>query len=305
MFENSNLINKLPKVKGRLKSNAPLGHMTWFGVGGNAEVLFKPADKQDLVDFINVCPKDIPIIVIGVASNLIIRDGGIPGVIIRMGSGFTDIDVVEDQTIKVGAGVLDLNVSLKALDENITGLEFLSGIPGTIGGALRMNAGSYGSEVKDVLVTAEVLFKDGSVKNMTAEEMGLSYRHNDLSKDVIFLGCSFKGAVGEHVDIKAKMDEIKEKRETSQPIKSKTGGSTFANPEGYSAWKLIDEAGMRGFKIGGAQISEQHTNFMLNTGDATAADLEELGEEAIRRVFENTGIKLKWEIRRIGEPLKK
>lgn len=296
------LKQKLPEVRGRLTYNAPLGHMTWFGVGGAAEVLFKPADKQDLIDFIKNCPKDIPVTVLGVASNLIIRDGGIPGVVIRLGREFGDIKVT-GTTVTAGAAALDLNVALVCLKESVAGLEFLSGIPGTIGGALRMNAGAYGRETKDVLIAAEVLFHDGSVRQMTAAEMDMRYRHNGLPTDVIFLSCTLQGEAGEAAAIEQKITEIKTKRAESQPIKSKTGGSTFANPEGAKAWQLIDAAGCRGLKIGGAQMSEMHANFMINTGDTTAADLERLGEKVRQKVYEQSQIMLRWEIKRIGMPL--
>lgn len=297
-----NISDRLPKVRGRLTANAPLGAMTWFNVGGSAEILFKPEDKQDLIDFIKNCPKDIPITVLGVASNLIIRDGGIPGVVVRMGRDFAGI-AVEGNDVIAGAAALDVNVATVATDKSLTGLEFLSGIPGTIGGALRMNAGAYNGETKDVLKTAEVLFRDGAVKHMTASEMGMSYRHNDLPKDVIFLGCVLQGKAGNAEDIKARIDEIKAKRGETQPIKSKTGGSTFANPDGQKAWQLIDQAGCRGLKIGGAQVSEMHCNFIINTGNATAADIERLGEEVRKRVYATSGIQLRWEIKRIGTPL--
>ncbi len=290
---------KLPEVRGRLTTNAPLGHMTWFGVGGPAEVLFKPADKQDLVDFVKNCPKDTPLTVLGVASNLIIRDGGIPGVVIRLGREFSDVKIT-GTTVQAGAAALDINVALACLREKVAGLEFLSGIPGTIGGALRMNAGAYGRETKEVLQSAEILFHNGTVRQMTPQEMGMDYRHNGLPEDVIFLGGTFQGVAGEAADIEQKMSDIKTKRAESQPIKSKTGGSTFANPDGAKAWQLIDAAGCRGLKIGGAQMSEMHANFMINTGAATAADLERLGEEVRRRVFEHSGIELQWEIKRIG-----
>jgi UDP-N-acetylmuramate dehydrogenase len=293
---------KLPEVRGRITYNAPLGAMTWFGVGGPAEALFKPADKQDLVDFIKACPKDIPITVIGVASNLIIRDGGIPGVVIRLGGEFAQVKI-DGTKVEAGAGALDFNVSLACLKASVAGLEFFSGIPGTIGGALRMNAGAYGRETKDVLQSAEVLFRDGTVKHMSAQDMGMSYRHNDLPEDVIFLGGVFKGEAGDAAAIEARMNEIKTKRSESQPIKSKTGGSTFANPEGAKAWQLIDAAGCRGLKIGGAQMSEMHANFMLNTGGATAADLERLGEKTREKVYGKSQIMLRWEIKRIGIPL--
>lgn len=300
----SGIEERLPQVRGRLSYNAAIGHMTWFGVGGPAEALFKPADREDLIAFVKNCPKDIPITVLGVASNLIIRDGGIPGVVIRMGREFAQMDV-DGTTVTAGAAALDLNVALTAAKHEVAGLEFLSGIPGTIGGALRMNAGAYGGETKDVLKTAEVLFPDGTVKHMTAEEMGLSYRHNDLPKDVIFLSATFEGKKDDRAAIEARMDEIKQKRGETQPIKSKTGGSTFANPDGHKAWQLIDEAGCRGLTIGGAQMSELHCNFMINTGTATAADIERLGEEVRKRVAEKSNIMLRWEIKRIGVPLDK
>lgn len=300
----SGIEDRLPPVRGRLSYNAAIGHMTWFGVGGPAEALFKPADREDLIDFVKNCPKDIPITVLGVASNLIIRDGGIPGVVIRMGREFAQIDV-NGTTVTAGAAALDLNVALTAAQHALAGLEFLSGIPGTIGGALRMNAGAYGGETKDFLKTAEVLFPDGTVKHMTADDMGLSYRHNDLPKDVIFLSAAFEAKNDDRAAIEARMDEIKQKRGETQPIKSKTGGSTFANPDGNKAWQLIDEAGCRGLTIGGAQMSELHCNFMINTGTATAADIERLGEEVRKRVAEKSKIMLRWEIKRIGVPLDK
>ncbi|MBL8712024.1 MAG: UDP-N-acetylmuramate dehydrogenase [Alphaproteobacteria bacterium] len=298
------LIERLPEVAGRLTENAALGHMTWFGVGGPAEVLFKPEDREDLINFITRCPKDIAITMLGVASNLIIRDGGVPGVVIRLGREFAGIEV-DGTNVTAGAAALDMNVALTAAKHEIAGLEFLSGIPGTIGGALRMNAGAYGGETKDALISAEVLFRDGTVKQMTPAEMGLSYRHNDLPRDVIFISSLLKGRAGDKAEIEARMDEIKSKRAESQPIRTKTGGSTFANPDGKRAWQLVDEAGCRGFKVGGAEISNLHCNFMINTGGATAADIERLGEEVRKRVAEKSGVMLRWEIKRIGIPLEK
>lgn len=298
------LIDRLPAVRGRLTENAAIGHMTWFGVGGPAEVLFKPEDRDDLAQFIASCPADIPVTVLGVASNLIVRDGGIPGVVIRMGREFAQI-TADDTVVSAGAAALDINVALTAAKHHIAGLEFLSGIPGTIGGALRMNAGAYGGETKDVLRHADVLLRDGSIKTMTGAEMGLTYRHNDLPDDVIFLSATFDGQKGVQADIESRMDDIKTKRGETQPIKTKTGGSTFANPEGHKAWQLVDSAGCRGLQIGGAQVSELHCNFLLNTGGATAADIERLGEEVRKRVAENSGVMLRWEIKRIGVPLPK
>ncbi len=322
MFAN-NLEQRLPPVRGRLTPNAPLAAMSWFRVGGVAEVLFKPEDRDDLIQFIKNCPADIPVTVLGVASNTIIRDGGIPGVVIRMAGALTDIKISANETgtgsvppitgsvptIYAEAGVLDLYLAQIALKNNIGGLEFLSGVPGTIGGAIRMNAGAYGGETKDVLVYADVLYRDGTVKQMTPDDMHLTYRHNDLPEDVIFLGGLFKGVPAEPAAIEQKMQEIKTKRGESQPIREKTGGSTFANPpvppgtdpkEARKAWQLVDQAGCRGLTVGGAQMSPMHANFMINTGTATAADLEKLGEEVRKRVAEKTGIMLRWEIKRVG-----
>lgn len=298
----SRLIDRLPKVAGRLTEKAPLGHLTWFGVGGPAEVLFRPASRDDLVSFIRDCPSDIPLTVIGLASNMIIRDGGISGVVIRLGGSFAEI-AVDGLEMTAGAAALDINLSLMAAKHGIAGLEFFSGVPGSVGGALRMNAGAYGGETKDMLVSAEVLFRDGTIKNMTAAEMQMAYRHNALPHDVIFLSARFRGMTGDKSEIEKRMDEIKAKRMETQPIKTKTGGSTFANPDGHSAWKLIDAAGCRGYRIGGAQVSEMHCNFMINTGDATAADIERLGEEVRTRVLAQSGVNLRWEIKRIGNPL--
>jgi len=292
---------RLPQTRGRITLNAPLGPMTWFGVGGPAEVLFKPADREDLVDFIRALPGDVPVTVLGVASNIIIRDGGIRGVVVRMGREFASI-AAEGTDIIAGAAALDANVAQVALQHSIAGLEFFSGVPGTVGGALRMNAGAYGGETAQVLVDADVLYRDGAVKRLKPADMGMSYRHNSLPDDVIFLGARFKGASGPAEEIRAKMEDIKIKRAGTQPIRSKTGGSTFANPPGKKAWELVDKAGCRGLKIGGAMMSEMHANFMINDGTATAADLENLGEEVRRRVYAHSGIMLDWEIRRIGVP---
>jgi UDP-N-acetylmuramate dehydrogenase len=301
---NTTLLERLPKVRGRLTPNAPLGPQTWFGVGGPAEVLFKPEDREDLINFICACPKEVPVTVLGVASNMIIRDGGIPGVVIRMGREFATIEA-QGTNVAAGSAALDMNVALMAAKHAIAGLEFFSGIPGTIGGALRMNAGAYGGETKEVLITADVLFRDGAVKEMTAEDMGLAYRHNSLPAEVIFIGARFKGREGDMHEIERRIDEIKTKRAESQPIRTKTGGSTFANPDGKRAWQLVDEAGLRGYKVGGAQVSDMHCNFLINNGTATAADIERLGEEVRKRVAEKSGIMLRWEIKRIGIPLDK
>ncbi|WP_417846094.1 UDP-N-acetylmuramate dehydrogenase [Thalassospira povalilytica] len=296
------LIDRLPKVRGKLREGAQLAKVTWFQVGGPADVMFRPADEADLADFLQGKPDDMPVTVIGVGSNLLVRDGGIRGVVIRLGRPFTNA-VVKDGDLHVGAGALDLNVAQVAQQSGIAGLEFLSGIPGTIGGALRMNAGAYGSEIKDVLISATAIDGKGIKHTVTPDEMGMSYRHCDLPEDWIFTSAILRGTAGDPDEIAKRMDEIQQARAGSQPIKSRTGGSTFANPLPERAWEVIDAAGCRGLTIGGAQMSEQHCNFMINTGNATALDLEQLGDEVRKRVKEHSGVELRWEIRRIGERL--
>jgi len=296
------LIDRLPKVRGKLREGAQLAKVTWFQVGGPADVMFRPADEADLADFLQGKPDDMPVTVIGVGSNLLVRDGGIRGVVIRLGRPFTDA-VIKDGDLHVGAGALDLNVAQVAQQAGIAGLEFLSGIPGTIGGALRMNAGAYGSEIKDVLISATAIDGKGIKHTVTPVEMGMSYRHCDLPEDWIFTSAILRGTAGDPDEIAKRMDEIQQARAGSQPIKSRTGGSTFANPVPDRAWEVIDAAGCRGLTIGGAQMSEQHCNFMINTGNATALDLEQLGDEVRKRVKEHSGVELRWEIRRIGERL--
>ncbi len=296
------MLDKLPKVRGNYRPNAELKSTNWFGVGGAAEVLYKPADVQDLADFIRGCPKDIPITVIGVGSNLIVRDGGLDGVVIRLGRGFTAIEV-EGDVVSAGAAALDVHVARVAADHGRDGLAFLSGIPGTIGGALAMNGGAYGREVKDALIEAELVLRDGSVARMTADELDFTYRHSVFPKGAVFSRAWFATMAGDAAEIHAQMEEINRKRAETQPIRERTGGSTFKNPEGYKAWQLIDAAGCRGLRVGGAQMSELHCNFMLNTGDATASDLETLGEEVRAKVMAHSGIELQWEIKRIGRAL--
>lgn len=305
---------ELPLVRGRYTANAALGEVGWFRAGGTAEVLYKPADKEDLAEFLAQCPEDIPITVLGVLSNTIIRDGGVKGVVIRMGREFAGINVMDEVTMSVGSAAIDVNVAKAAAEAGVAGLEFLSGVPGTIGGALRMNAGAYGTETKDVLVEAEMLNRQGQVVRLPASAMGMGYRHSNVPEDYIFTGAVLRGMQGERDKIEAHINEIKTKRGETQPIKARTGGSTFANPkpdelaaagqrEGMKAWQLIDKVGGRGLTIGGAQMSELHCNFMINTGSATARDLENLGEEIRRRVEDKTGVMLRWEIKRIGEAL--
>ena len=299
----TDLIDRLPAVRGRLTAKAPLGPLTWFRVGGPAEVLFRPADPADLAEFLAAMPAEVPVTVIGVGSNLMVRDGGIRGVVIRLGRGFAEITPKEqDGTVAVGAGALDLNVALTAAQAGIAGLEFLSGIPGTVGGGFRTNAGAYGSEFKDVLVSAEAVDRSGALHCVTPAQLGLSYRHSEAPADWIFTGAVFGGSPGDHVVIAERLAEIQAAREASQPIRARTGGSTFANPPGQKAWELIDRAGCRGLGRSGAAVSEKHANFLINTGGATAADLEGLGEDLRRRVYDHCGIMLEWEIRRIGEP---
>ena len=298
----SELIDRLPAVRGRLTANAPIGPLTWFRVGGPAEVLFRPADPADLAACLAAISPEIPVTVIGVGSNLLVRDGGIPGVVIRLGRGFAEIAPKEDGLVGTGAGALDLNVALTAAEAGIAGLEFLSGIPGTIGGGFRTNAGAYGSEFKDVLVSAEAVDRGGTLHRVTPSELGLAYRHSEAPADWIFTGALFRGSPGDRTAIAQRLSEIQAAREASQPIRARTGGSTFANPPGHKAWELIDRAGCRGLSRGGAMVSEKHANFLINTGGATAADLEGLGEEVRRRVYDHCGIMLEWEIRRIGEP---
>ncbi|HTZ81108.1 MAG TPA: UDP-N-acetylmuramate dehydrogenase [Stellaceae bacterium] len=295
------LIDRLPPVRGRLSENAPLAPVTWFRVGGPAEVMFRPADVEDLAAFLAAKPAEVPVTVIGVASNLLVRDGGVDGVVIRLGRGFTTVEA-KGTIVEAGAAALDLNVALAAREAGLGGLEFLSGVPGTIGGALRMNAGAYGSEIKDVLLSAEAVDPGGSRHTLTPAEMQLSYRHCGVPEDWIFTGARLVGVPVAAEEIQRRMAEIQAQREASQPIRARTGGSTFANPPGHKAWELIDRAGCRGLARGGAMVSEKHTNFLINTGTATAADIEGLGEEVRRRVFEQFGVTLEWEIRRIGRP---
>lgn len=301
----------LPSVRGRYTHNAPLGEMGWFKCGGKAEVLFKPADLEDLQSFLKNCSSEIPIQIFGALSNTIIRDGGLSGVTIRLGREFSGIEVMDGEFVRAGALSLDANVAQVAAEAGIGGLEFLSGIPGTIGGALRMNAGCYGVEMKDILVSCEALDRQGNLRVLKPEDMGMTYRHTEVPTDYIFISALLKGQKDNSNNVLDRMAEIKLKRESSQPIREKTGGSTFANPsaaeiakaglpEGTKVWELIDKVGGRGLTIGGAMMSEKHCNFMINSGGATAHDLESLGEELIRRVDETFGITLRWEIKRVG-----
>lgn len=293
------LIDRLPRPRGRLTADAALGPQTWFRAGGAAEVLFRPTDVEDLATFMAGLPSDVPVTVLGVGSNILVRDGGVKGVVIRLLRGFTGISV-EGHEIVAGAGALDLNVALTARDHGLAGLEFLSGIPGTIGGALRMNAGAYEGDLAQVFVSAEAVDRAGKVHAVAADAMGFSYRHSEAPADWIFTAARLRATPGDQLAIARRIAEIDAARTDSQP-RSRTGGSTFVNPPGRKAWQLIDQAGCRGLRIGAAQVSEKHCNFLINLGEATAGDIEGLGEEVRRRVQEKTGVQLEWEIRRIGE----
>lgn len=297
------LIERLPAVRGELTADAPLAPLTWFRVGGPAEVLFRPADVEDLSAFLAGCPEDVPVTVVGVGSNLLVRDGGVTGVVIRLGKPFMTIEA-EGNFVRAGTAALDVAVARAAQQAGIAGLEFYRGIPGSIGGALRMNGGAYGSETKDVLVEVKAVSRKGEIVTLSNADMHYSYRHCGAPDDLIFVEALYQGHAGDKAEIAARMEEITSSREASQPIRSRTGGSTFKNPEGKKSWQLIDAAGCRGLVRGGAQVSEQHCNFLINTGDATAADLEGLGEDVRARVKETSGVTLEWEIRRIGIPLK-
>ncbi|HWW47847.1 MAG TPA: UDP-N-acetylmuramate dehydrogenase [Xanthobacteraceae bacterium] len=292
----------MPELRGRLLANEPLAPLTWFRVGGPAQVLFTPADEDDLAYFLARLPQDVPVYPVGVGSNLIMRDGGVPGVVIRLSPrGFGQISVDGD-TVRAGAAALDKRVAETAAAANITGLEFYFGIPGSIGGALRMNAGANGGETKDVLVEASGVNRRGEKRVFTNAEMGFSYRHTGVPDDVIFTSALYRGRIGEPGAIRARMDEVQAHREAAQPIREKTGGSTFKNPPGHSAWKLVDAAGCRGLRVGGAMVSELHCNFLINTGEATGEDIETLGETVRARVKAQSGIELQWEIKRVGVP---
>jgi len=299
------LIERLPAVRGRYTANAALAATTWFRLGGAAEILFRPADAADLAAFLAARPADLPITVIGVGSNLLVRDGGVPGVVIRLGRSFAAVSR-DGAVVQAGAGALDLNVALTAAEAGLTGLEFLSGIPGTIGGALRMNAGAYGSDMEAVTLEAEAYDLQGRHHQLAPSDLGFTYRHCAVPDGWIFVSTRLRAEAGDPTVIANRMRAIREQREASQPTRARTGGSTFTNPEPSvspkKAWELIDEAGCRGVRRGGAQVSEKHCNFLINTGDASAADIEGLGEEVRRRVFETSGVTLEWEIQRIGLP---
>lgn len=295
------LLDRLPAVRGRYTADAPLAPVTWFRVGGPAEILFRPADAEDLAAFMAAKPADVPVTVLGVGSNTLVRDGGIPGVVVRMARGFNAI-TTDDTEVIAGAAVLCPNVALASADAGCGGLEFMTGIPGSVGGAVRMNAGAFGGEIRDGLVWAEAVDGRGQLHRATADDMSLGYRSNAAPADWIFVRACFRGRPDSTDAIRGRMAAIQAQREESQPLRTRTGGSTFKNPPGEKAWQLIDRAGCRGLRVGDAMVSEKHCNFLINTGGATAADIEGLGEEVRRRVRDATGVELDWEIRRIGVP---
>jgi UDP-N-acetylmuramate dehydrogenase len=304
MFEDmtDNLRALLPELRGRLTANAPLADITWFRVGGPAQVLFTPADEADLAYFLKRLPDGVPINVIGLGSNLLVRDGGVPGVVIRLGRGFGDIRVEADHTLRVGTAVPDVKVARAAADAGIKGLAFYRGIPGSIGGALRMNAGAHGRETKDCLVSARAVDLDGNVYEFSNADMKFTYRHCGVPDGWIFTEATFAGEAGDPDEILKEMDDVAEYREKNQPIKERTGGSTFKNPPGNSAWKLVDQAGCRGLRVGGAKVSEMHCNFLINDRQASGEDVETLGETVRARVKAASGVTLNWEIIRLGLP---
>lgn len=293
----------LPQVRGKLTAQAPLAPLVWFKSGGNAQWLFEPVDRDDLCAFLAGLDPQVPVMALGLGSNLIVRDGGVPGVVVRLGKAFAAVTARDDLTLDCGAGASGILVSSTARDKGIAGLEFLRSIPGTVGGFVRMNGGAYGGEVKDILVDCDVVLRDGRLVTLPVADLGYTYRHSELPDGAIVVGARFRGRPGKSDDIQAEMDRISAAREASQPLRSKTGGSTFKNPDGHKAWQLVDEAGCRGLVRGGAQVSEKHTNFLLNLGDASSADIEALGEEVRRRVKEKSGVTLEWEIQRVGKPV--
>ena len=293
-------VTELPQVAGKLTANAPLAPLVWFKSGGAAEWLFEPKDIADLQHFLRELDPATPVMALGLGSNLIVRDGGFPGVVVRLGKPFAKVDAVEDTILDCGGGASGILVSSTARDAAIAGLEFLRSIPGTVGGFVRMNGGAYGGEVKDILVDCDVVLRNGDLVTLAAAELHYSYRHSELPDGAIVVGARFRGRAGDPDAIQTEMDRISASREASQPLRSKTGGSTFKNPDGHKAWQLVDDAGCRGLQIGGAQVSEKHTNFLINTGDATSADIEALGDEVRARVKAKSGIDLQWEIQRVG-----
>ena len=294
------LAASIPGLRGRLIANQPLADLTWFRVGGPAQVLFTPADEDDLAHLLQHLPPDVPVTVVGLGSNLIVRDGGVSGVVVRLGKPLATVERLDETTIRCGGGASGILVSSTARDAGIAGVEFLRSIPGTVGGFVRMNGGAYGREVQDILVDCDVVLRDGQLRTLALDELGYTYRHSELPEGCVVVSATFRGQPGEPATIQTEMDRIAAAREESQPLRSRTGGSTFKNPPGSKAWQAIDHAGCRGLRVGDAQVSEKHCNFLLNLGTATSTDIEGLGEEVRRRVKADSGIELEWEIQRIG-----
>ncbi len=290
----------LPALAGSIEPNGSLADFIWFRTGGPAEWLVRPRDEQDLARFLAELDPAVPVTPVGVGSNLIVRDGGVPGAVIRLPKSFAKTSVEPGNRLRAGGGAMGITVASAARDAGIAGLEFLRGIPGTIGGAVRMNAGAYGREVRDILLEARLVLRDGTIETWPLNRLGYTYRHSEVPEGAVVVEALFQGAPGDSAAIGAEMDRIAAEREASQPLRSRTGGSTFKNPPGTKAWKLVDEAGCRGLTIGGAQVSQKHCNFLLNLGTATGADIEALGEEVRRRVLAQSGVSLEWEIQRIG-----
>lgn len=287
-------------MRGKLSENAPLAPLVWFKSGGAAEWLFEPKDLADLQAFLRGLDPEVPVMALGLGSNMIVRDGGVEGVVVRLGKAFAKVTATDDLTLDCGGGASGILVSSTARDKGIAGLEFLRSIPGTVGGFVRMNGGAYGGEVKDILVDCDVVLRSGELVTLANGDLNYTYRHSELPDGAIVVAARFRGHAGEPAAIQAEMDRISASREASQPLRSKTGGSTFKNPPGHKAWELVDGAGCRGLQLGGAQVSEKHTNFLINTGEATSAEIEALGEEVRRRVRKNSGVELEWEIQRVG-----
>jgi len=290
----------LPAVRGRLTQGAPLAPLVWFKSGGTAQWLFEPKDADDLAGFLRDLDPAVPVMALGLGSNMIVRDGGVPGVVVRLGKAFAQVERLDDTSLRCGGGASGILVSSTARDAGIAGVEFLRSIPGTVGGFVRMNGGAYGREVRDILVEADVVLRSGERRTLALGDLGYTYRHSELPDGAVVIAASFRGHPGEPAAIAAEMDRIAAAREASQPLRSKTGGSTFKNPSGHKAWALVDEAGCRGLRRGDAQVSEKHTNFLLNVGEATSADIEALGEEVRSKVKDKSGVTLEWEIQRVG-----
>jgi UDP-N-acetylmuramate dehydrogenase len=290
----------LPELAGQAERHGSLADFIWFRTGGPADWLVRPKDVEDLARFLRELDPEVPVMPVGVGSNLIVRDGGVPGIVVRLPKSFARVEIEPGHRVRAGGGAMGISVASKARDAGIAGLEFLRGIPGTAGGAVRMNAGAYGREVADILVEATLVLRDGTIATWSRDELGYTYRHSDVPAGAIVVEALFEGAAGDPATIGAEMDRIAEEREASQPLRSRTGGSTFKNPPGRKAWQLIDAAGCRGLTIGDAQVSEKHCNFLLNLGKAKASEIEALGEEVRRRVREHSGVELEWEIQRVG-----